>query len=142
MIALLAVAALTVAADSYARLPKDLAAAARAFDHAQLTSDRAALERLVADDYRLANSAGGIEDKAQFVADGTTGGFHLDPFVIEQPIMTVWADGAVLGGLTTYAGVQGGKRFSLRLHFADVWAKRSGRWQVVYTGVAKAGPGA
>ena len=120
-------------------MPKDLAEAARAFDRAQLTNDRAELERLVADDYRLSNSAGAVENKAQFITDGTTKGFHLNPFVIEQPIMNAWSDGAVLGGLTTYAGMQGGKAFRLRLRFADVWAKRNGRWQVVYTGVTKAG---
>jgi len=26
----------------------------------------------------------------------------------------------------------------MRLRFADVWAKRHGRWQVIYTQVAKA----
>lgn len=142
MLAALALAAaLSAAPDPYAALPKDLADAARAFDRAQLTSDKAALSRLLADDYRLANSSGAVEDKAQFIADYTTGGFHLDPFTLEQPITTHWGDGAVLGGLVTYKGRSGGKGFSQRLRFADIWARRNGRWQVVYTGVTRAKPG-
>ena len=142
MIAALVLAAVAAAADPYAALPKDLAAAARAFDRAQLTSDGPALAALLADDYAMHNSGGEVEDKAAFIADYTTHGFHLDPFTIEQPVMRAWADGAVLGGLVTFAGVQDGQRFSARLRFADVWAKRHGRWQVVFTGVTRAKAGA
>ncbi|HEU4959383.1 MAG TPA: DUF4440 domain-containing protein, partial [Sphingomonas sp.] len=42
----------------YPDLPPDLAAAAEAFDKAQVKGDRAALERLLADDYLLVNSQG------------------------------------------------------------------------------------
>lgn len=142
MLAGLALLAAIAAADPYAGLPKDLAAAARAFDRAQLRSDDAALRRLLADDYRMHNSGGEMEDKAQFIADYTTHGFHLNPFTIEEPVMRAWPNGAVLGGLVTYAGMQDGKAFSARLRFADVWAKRHGRWQVVFTGVTRAKPDA
>jgi hypothetical protein len=30
-------------------------------------------------------------------------------------------------------GVDGGKPFSARLRFMDVWAKRGGKWQVIFT---------
>ena len=110
-------------ADPYAALPSDLASAARAFDRAQLASDGAALKRLLAGDFRMHNSGGEVEDKAAFIADYTTHSFHLAPFTIEEPVMGAWPNGAVLGGLVTYAGTQDGKPFSARLRFADVWAK-------------------
>ncbi len=115
-------------------LPPDLARAAKEFDEAQMHNDGKALQRLLADDYLLANGHGGIENKAQFIADYMAPGFHLDPYVVREPIERVWNDGAVLGGVVTFSGTDGGKRFQVELRFADVWAKRNGKWQVMYTG--------
>ena len=69
-----------------APLPADLAAAAHAYDAAQVNGDRAALERLVADDYVLVNGAGQVQDKARLIADYVAPGFKLDPFTIEEPV--------------------------------------------------------
>ncbi|MDE2266092.1 MAG: nuclear transport factor 2 family protein [Alphaproteobacteria bacterium] len=121
-----------------AGLPPDLARAAHDYDQAQMHNDGAALNRLLADDYTLVNSRGIVETKAQFIADSTAPGFHVDPFVVREPIEKIWNDGAVLGGLVLAGGTDGGKRFSVPLRFADIWAKRNGRWQVVYTGVTRA----
>jgi hypothetical protein len=119
-----------------APLPADLAAAAKAWDAAQLTGDRAALERLLADDYRLVNGGGRVESKAQFIKDLTDPEVKEDPFVIEQPIEQLWANGAVLGGVTNLTGTDHGTRFHARIRFADVWARRDGRWQLIYTQVS------
>ena len=118
-----------------AQLPPDLAQAARDYDAAQLHGDRAELERLLADDYTLVNSRARVEDKAGLIADYTAPGFKLDPFTIEQPIEKLWRDGAVLGGVVSISGSDGGKAFAARFRFADVWARRGGRWQVIFTEV-------
>ena len=128
---------LLIAAAVSAHVPPDLAAAVAAYDKAQVDGNRAELERLVADDYLLINSSGRIETKAQLISDYTAPEFDLEPFTIEQPIEKVWGDGAVMGGVATIRGTDGGKRYELRLRFADVWSKRDGRWQVIYTQVAK-----
>ena len=119
-----------------APLPADLAAAAKAYDAAQLSGDRAALERLLANDYRLVNGGGRVETKAQFIKDLTDPNVKEDPFVIEQPVAQLWDGGAVLGGVTNLSGADHGTRFHARIRFADVWAKRGGRWQVIYSQVS------
>jgi len=116
-----------------AALPPDLAAAAKAYDAAQLHSDKAELERLLAPDYRLFNSGGQVQDKASFIADSTAPGFKMAPFHVEQPLEQVLGDTALLGGVATLSGMDGGKPFSARLRFMDVWAKRGGHWLVVFT---------
>jgi len=116
-----------------AEMPADLQAAAHAFDEAQMHNDGAALARLLADDYLLVNSSGALETKADFIRDYTAPGFTLEPFTIEQPVEKIWANGAVLGGIATLKGMSDGKPYEARLRFADIWAKRGGRWQVVYT---------
>ena len=129
---------LVMAAAVAAALPADLAKAAREYDQAQIKSDKAALERLLADDYRLANSSGQVETKAQFIADQTAPGYQLEPFTVEEPIERVMGDTALLGGVATLKGTDGGKPYAVRLRFMDVWAKRGGRWQVVFTQATRA----
>ena len=116
----------------------DLTAAVVAYDKAQVDSNKAELERWLADDYLLINSSGKTETKSQLIADYTAPGFDLEPFTIEQKVEKVWGDGAIMGGIATLRGTDGGQRYEVRLRFADIWAKRAGRWQVVYTQVAKA----
>ena len=125
-------------APDYSDLPPDLAKAALAYDEAQLTNDGAALNRLLAEDYKLVSRAGTVLDKAQFVTHSTDPNFKLLPFTIEQPLHTVWSDGAVLGGKVNYRTLDHGKEGAQLLLFADIWAKRGGAWRVVYTQVSAA----
>jgi hypothetical protein len=117
---------------SYPGIPADLAKAAADFDLAQVKSDGEALKCLLADDFLLINSEDKREDKAQFIADYTSPGFSLEPFVIDDQVIKVWSDGAVLGGAVTAKGMSDGKPYSVRLRFSDIWAKRGGKWQVIY----------
>jgi len=117
---------------AYPGVPADLAKAAAAFDLAQVKGDGAALARLLADDYLLINSQDKREDKAQFIADYTAKGFTMEPFAIDDQVIKVWSDGAVLGGAVTVKGLSDGKPYSVRIRFSDIWAKRGGKWQVIY----------
>ncbi len=121
-----------------ANLPPDLAAAVKDFDQAQMHHGGKALQRLLADDYVLVNSRGQASGKAQFIKDYSDPGFRLDPYVVREPVERVWGDGAVMGGLVTLKGTNNGKAFSVDIRFADIWAKRNGQWQVVYTGATRA----
>ena len=127
-------------ADPHAQLPAELRQAAADFDRAQLHSDAAELQRLLADDYVLYNSQGKIEDKADFIRDYA--GMKLQPFAVEDETIRVFGDAAVLAGVATLSGTDlaSGEAFSLRLRFADVWRKRDGRWQVAFTQATRAAP--
>lgn len=118
---------------AHRQLPADLARAVAEFDRAQIEGDGAALARLLADDYVLVNSRLRVEDKADFIHDYTVPGWKLQPFVVEHEIIRHWQDGAVLGGVATLQGSAEGKPFKARLRFADIWRRRDGRWQVIYT---------
>ena len=120
-----------------APLPADLAAAAHAYDAAQVNGDGAALERLVADDYVLVNGGGQVQDKARLIADYVAPGFKLDPFTIEEPVEKVLGDTALLGGRVNMTGTDGGQRFALVVRFVDTWARRDGQWRVVYSQVTR-----
>ncbi len=117
----------------YRGLPRDLAAAATAYDLAQFRSNRAELERLLADDYILAGSNGKNQTKAQYIADATAPGSKTTYVALSGLVRRVWADGAVLGGMVDAKGFDHGKPFRMHARFVDVWAKRDGRWRVVFT---------
>jgi hypothetical protein len=124
----------------YRGLPADLAAAATAYDLAQMKADRAALERLLADDYTQANSHGRNQTKAESIADAVAPGRSTTYVAISQLVSKVWPDGAVLAGIVDAKGFEHDKPTTLRARFVDVWARRNGRWQVIYTQVDGAPP--
>jgi ketosteroid isomerase-like protein len=126
------IAAAALANPSNPAVPADLAARVRAYDVAQVKGDKAALEDLLADDFVLVNSSGQRQTKAQLIADYTKPGFKLEPFVVEEAVEIFWSDGAVMGGVARIRGVDGGQPYDLRLRFSDIWAKRDGKWRVVY----------
>ena len=117
----------------YSNLPKDLADAATAYDLAQFKADRKELERVLADDYTLAGTSGKNQTKAQFIAEQTAPGNKTISVEVHDQVSKVWGDGAVLAGLVDAKGESQGKTFTFRGRFVDVWAKRNGRWQVVFT---------
>jgi ketosteroid isomerase-like protein len=131
-IALLSIAAFAAAKDA-PRIPADLVARVHAYDDAQVKGDKAALEDLLADDYVLVNSRGHRQTKAELIADYTKAGFKLEPFTVEEPVELAWSDGAVMGGVATLRGVDDGQDFEVRLRFSDIWARRAGKWRVIYT---------
>jgi len=117
----------------YRGLPRDLAAAATAYDLAQIRADRSELERLLADDYTLAGTNGKNETKAEDIAESVAPGRRTTYVAISKQVRKAWADGAVLGGIVDVRGLDRGRAFVMRARFVDVWAKRNGRWQVIFT---------
>lgn len=131
-VACVAWAAASLAAD----IPADLRKAVEDYDHAQVNADEAELRRLVADDYVLVNSTGKVQSKSELIADYLGPGYKIEPFTVLEPVEKAWGDGAVMGGLVHLKGMSEGKPFAVTLRFADIWARREGKWQVVYTHVS------
>jgi hypothetical protein len=123
------IAALLAAAS--VALPADLAKAAHDYDQAQVSSNRAELERLIADDYVLHNSGGQRQDKTSFIADQIAPGYKLEPFEVTEKVEKVMGDAAILGGVARAKGTSGGEPYDVKLRFIDIWAKRGGKWVVV-----------
>jgi hypothetical protein len=117
----------------YRGLPQGLAAAATAYDIAQFKKDRAGLDRWLASDYVLAGTGGQNFNKTQAITDALAPGRKTTYVAVNVQTRRVWPNGAVLGGMVDARGTDHGKPFGIRARFVDVWAKRQGRWQVVFT---------
>ncbi|HEV2268476.1 MAG TPA: nuclear transport factor 2 family protein [Steroidobacteraceae bacterium] len=124
----------------YRGLPPDLAAAATAYDIAQFKSDRSELERLLADDYTVVDSTGASQTKAEDIANALAPGRKTTYVAITKQVRKAWPNGAALGGWVEAKGFDHGKAFIYRGQFVDVWAKRHGRWQVIFTQIDEVPP--
>ena len=119
-----------------------MVAFADAFDQAQLRQDRAALERMVADDLVYIDPSGKRQDKQAFIAGWMTPGDRYDPIVlVDRVIVPLGPDAGIANAETVLSGTSGGQRFSVRLRFADTFRRRDGKWQVAHIQVTRLAPG-
>jgi ketosteroid isomerase-like protein len=122
-----------------AAAPQDgLVAFADAFDRAQLTQDRAAMERMIADDLVFVDGSGTRQDKKAFIEGWMTPGDRYDPLVLEdRVIVALGADAGIANAETNLTGISGGKRFASRFRFADTFRRVGGKWQVAHIQVTR-----
>lgn len=117
------------------KLDPALKQAAKEYDRAQIAGDRKSLERLVADDYLIIRGNGSVENKAFLIDEVAHEGLKTDPFTVVRPFIRIYSNTAILGGWVHLAGIDRGKPYVQNFRFADTWARRNGRWQVVFTSV-------
>ncbi len=114
----------------------EVAAAAQAFDDAQLRGDRTVLERMLAPDYLLVHGSGKIGDRKDFIDGFTDPNAHLEPFdITDRLFVRPTPDTAIVGGDARVHGTDHGKPFAQHFRYSDFLARRDGRWVVVYTQV-------
>ena len=118
-------------------LPPDLAAALSSYDRAHYESDLPRLASLVTDDYVLVNSDASVENKEQFLADFRLPGFKIEPYVREKSVNKAWDGGAVTSAIVRLSWTQDGTKHTRVLRYADVWRRKSGKWQATYTQVTR-----
>ena len=114
----------------------EIRAAAQAFDDAQHRGDRAALERMLAPDFLFVRGSGRIGNAKDFIDGFTDPRSKLEPFTItDRLFLRVSPNVAIVGGEAWVKGTEEGKPFTRHFRYSDTFAKRDGRWVVVYTQV-------
>ncbi|WP_420140278.1 nuclear transport factor 2 family protein [Sphingomonas sp.] len=112
----------------------ELRGAADAFRIAQERGDKAELERLLAPDFLFVRASGRVGDRREFIDGFTAPGIKLDPIRVSDPLLIrVSAEVAIVGGEAWLRGTQNGAALAQHYRFNDTFARRGGRWQVVYT---------
>ncbi len=110
--------------------------AADSYDHAQLTQDRAALERVIAPDYRLVHGSGRIGGREDFISSVVAPTTHITAVDIANRTYTpLGRDAAIVGGEGTTRGTDSGEPFVEHFVFSDTFVRRDGQWVVVFTQV-------
>lgn len=115
---------------------RDVMAASDAFDAAQLHADRATLERYLASDMVFVRGSGKVTGREEFIATFTSPGLKLEPFeVLDRRYINLGKDAGIVAGEAILRGTEDGKAFVEHIRYADTFARRDGRWQVVYVQV-------
>jgi ketosteroid isomerase-like protein len=116
----------------------ELLRVADAFDQAQLTKDRAAMERMTDDHLVFIEGSGKRTGKREFIEGWMGPDDRYDPIVlIDRTLTPLGRDAFVVSAETTLSGTSGGKRFASHFRFSDTFRRTGGRWRAVHIQVTR-----
>jgi uncharacterized protein (TIGR02246 family) len=98
---------------------------------ALLKRDAVAFAKVFAEDAVLTTPDGGIETKAQVVADVKSGDLTLQSSTISEMKVRVYGDAAVATYITTDKGKFKGQEIDGRFRWTDTFVRRGGAWLLV-----------
>lgn len=111
---------------------QELAAAQRARFDATIAGDRAALERLMAEDITYYHSTGRIDTRASFVDSVIARGLPYRGFASEDQHVRVFGDAGVVSAVVALTQrAADGTEGTHKSRCTSFWAKRGGQWQEV-----------
>ena len=116
---------------SFEEVLREVICAEREWVEAHRRLDIAALDRLMADDYRHIRMDGTVVSKAQDLASYQTGDRYWEFAESDEYDIQVYGHTAVLIGRWRARGINAGERFNYMARFISVYVKRDGRWQMV-----------
>ena len=99
---------------------------------AMVKGDRAALEKLLADDLTYTHSTALLENKEQFLKSVTSGNIDYVSIVPSETDWKVRVNGntAIVNGVAAVNVIDTGKDRKIRIRFTTVQTNRSGAWQL------------
>jgi ketosteroid isomerase-like protein len=95
--------------------------------------DPAALEHLIAEDYRGFDLRGDIEQRQTILDSFVPGKAKLTKFELDEIDTQVFGEIGLVTGLGRIAGVYEDDRFHHTVRFCDVLVMRDSRWQLLFT---------
>ncbi len=110
---------------------KEVAAAVEALRKAMVDSDKAALEKLAANELTYGHSAGKIEDKAAFVDNLTNGNSDFVTIDLTDQTISMVGNVALVRHTLTAKTNDGGKPGNVKLGVLIVWQKQGGSWKMI-----------
>jgi ketosteroid isomerase-like protein len=96
---------------------------------AMMRRDADTLDRIMADDFFFTYPLEG-DDKAQFIADVTSGDLKIEHLVREQVSLRIFGSTAVLTARDSARWIYRGRELSGQYKVIKVFAERDGRWQL------------
>jgi ketosteroid isomerase-like protein len=96
---------------------------------AMMRRDAATLDRVMADDFFFTYPLEG-DDKAQFIADVTSGDLKIEHITREQLSVRVFGSTAVLTARDSATWLYHGRELSGQYKIVSVFTERDGRWQL------------
>jgi ketosteroid isomerase-like protein len=115
----------------------EVLAVEHAWMEAYLHDDAAALDAILANNYTLTDSTGGVSTKADDLANTRTHRVHFDAYDTSEIHVRVWGDTAVVTGRSRIRGSASGRAFAHDITFTDTLAHIDGHWRAVAAHVSR-----
>lgn len=116
-------------------------AAEQELARAMAANDAAAIERLLADDWAVIATTGGVGEGKSIFPDGIKSGYLTrKTFEISEPRVRLYGNIAVVTTKVKTSGTFQGKPFDVSERQTDVLRWQQGAWKVVLTHETKLGP--
>jgi uncharacterized protein (TIGR02246 family) len=93
--------------------------------------DRAAFDRIVADDAVMTYGNGKVGNKSEAIAEIKAPADASYSLTSDDVQVRVYGDAAIVTGRVTEKGIFNGRSLNSQSRYTDVWVRRNGRWQVV-----------
>ncbi|HZF24796.1 MAG TPA: nuclear transport factor 2 family protein [Steroidobacteraceae bacterium] len=94
------------------------------------------IRRICSDSTRTFDRRRKVTGREEFIATFTSPALKLDPFeVLDRRYIDLGKDAGIVAGEAILRGTEDGKAFVEHIRYADTFARRDGRWQVVYVQV-------
>ena len=119
------------------RTADELTAQADRWDKAIVCKDRAAIEANMAEDFRIIDAGGNVENKAAFVEGIVSPSLIIDPYTVEDFEVRLYGDIALLSGRTRMTGSYDGKPFTSHYRYIDIYHRRGSEWKIVSVQISK-----
>lgn len=108
-----------------------VAAAVEAFRTAMLKADKAAFERLCAEQLSYGHSAGRIETKAEFIAASTSGRSSWNFINLADASIRIVGDNAIARHTLTGETLSEGKTTAIKIGILMVWQRQGTDWKLL-----------
>src|SRR6266513_2088537 len=141
---ILAIALLIIAASSFAYGQTDARAASgnakveqeirrleREWFESYVRGDRAAFDRIVADDAVITYGNGKVGNKSEAIAEIKAPADASYSLTSDDVQVRVYGETAIVTGRVTEKGTFNERSLNSQSRYTDIWVRRDGRWQVV-----------
>jgi ketosteroid isomerase-like protein len=101
------------------------------------SGDVAAIRRLLTPDFVLVGSDAQVQSRDDLIGEVLRGNPRYQVFRNHSMTARIYADAAVVQGITTLEGSAEGKRFALDVRFTDTLIRHEGEWRMVASHVSR-----
>ena len=110
------------------------------WDRVIVAKQEKAIADNMAEDFRIIDGHGNVENKAQFVAGVMDAKLKIDPYTVDDFEIRLYGDVALLSGHTLMTGTYDGEKFTSNYRYIDIYVKRGGAWQIVSVQITRYPP--
>lgn len=118
--------------NSQAQPKKDIESSVAALTNAMLKQDRAALEKLTADELSYGHSTGAVEDKTLYIKNILSGSPKFSEISNSDQTISMAGDNAIVRNISSIKGTRpDGTPLEIKIGVLMIWKKSGNEWKLL-----------